>query len=341
MSTVRRRILKAAVFFGGVAAARAIIRRMKEFRLHGRTVLITGGSRGLGLLLAREFASQGARIVICARDHDELDVARVDLASRGAEVLALPCDVTDREQVDRMVREVRDEFGPVEVLVNNAGLIQVGPIEEMTLADFEEAMRVHLWAAIYTSLAVIPDMQARHEGRIVNIASIGGKVAVPHLIPYSASKFALAGFSEALRAELAKDGIAVVTVFPGLMRTGSAYRAHFKGQNKKEYTLFSLLNGLPVFSMDAGRAAKQIVTACKRGYPEVVLSPQAKFGAAFHALFPGLTTDILGLVGRALPGPGGIGIASIEGRHSETPVTRSFLTGPLQRAARANNEVRG
>src|ERR687891_1372920 len=103
--------------------------------------------------------------------------------------------------------------------------------------------------------AVIPLMKRQSYGRIVNIASIGGKVAVPHLLPYVASKFALVGLSEGMRAELLKDGIYVTTVSPGLMRTGSHLNAFFKGQHKKEYALFSIANALPLFSTSSKRAA--------------------------------------------------------------------------------------
>src|SRR6185503_4123757 len=120
--------------------------------------------------------------------------------------------------------------------------------------------------------AVLPEMRARREGRIVNITSIGGKISVPHLLPYSASKFALVGLSEGLRAELAKDGIVVTTICPGLMRTGSPRNATFKGQHRAEYAWFSIGDSLPVTAMSADRAARQILTACKRGEAEVVLS---------------------------------------------------------------------
>src|SRR5262249_29078614 len=143
--------------------------------------------------------------------------------------------------------------------VNNAGIIQVGPMETMTLADYQEAMRVHYWGPLYTALAVLPQMKQRRAGRIVNITSIGGKVAVPHLLPYVGSKFALVGLSEGLRAELMKDGILVTTVVPGLMRTGSPRNAFFKGQNEAEYAWFKIGDSIPVLTTSAERAARRIV----------------------------------------------------------------------------------
>jgi NAD(P)-dependent dehydrogenase (short-subunit alcohol dehydrogenase family) len=188
--------------------------------------------------MARQVLRQGAQVAICARDEAELERARRDLLRHGGTVLAIPCDVTDQNQVRTMVQAVLSHWRRVDVLINNAGTIQVGPAEHMTLEDYETAMRVHFWGPLYTTLAVLPDMRRRRQGRIVNISSIGGKVSVPHLLPYSASKFALVGFSAGLRAELAKDGIVVTTVCPGLMRTGSPHRAFFKGQHRAEHAWF-------------------------------------------------------------------------------------------------------
>jgi short-subunit dehydrogenase len=332
-------LLLAAAGVGALLATRALVRRWSEYDLRGKTVLITGGSRGLGLVMACEFAREGARLAICARDEGELERARADLKKLGAQVIAVPCNVTERTQVNEMVSVVTDHYGQVDVLVNNAGVIQVGPVEVMTLEDYDEAMRVHFWAPLYTTLAVLPEMRRRREGRIVNISSIGGKISVPHLVPYSASKFALVGLSEGLRAELQKDGVRVTTVCPGLMRTGSPRNATFKGQHRAEYAWFSISDALPVTAMMAERAARQIVDACKRGDAEIVLSIQAQLAVKFHALFPGLTQDLLGLVNRVLPGPGGIGRKRAKGKNSQSELSPSWLTVLNEKAAQRNNEV--
>jgi NAD(P)-dependent dehydrogenase (short-subunit alcohol dehydrogenase family) len=332
-------LLYAAAGAGALLAGRAAWRRWHEYDLRGKTVLITGGSRGLGLVLAREFAREGARVAICARDSRELERARADLSGRGAQVLAVPCDVTDKAQVSELTQIVRDRFGRIDVLVNNAGVIQVGPMEVMTLEDYDEAMRTHFWAPLYATLAVLPEMRRRRDGRIINISSIGGKISVPHLLPYSASKFALVGLSEGLRAELAKDNIAVTTVCPGLMRTGSPRNAFFKGRHRAEYAWFNISDSLPVTSMNAKRAARQIISACKHGDAEVILSIQAELAVRFHGLFPGLTADILGNVNRFLPAPGGIGTRRAKGKDSRSPASPSWLTALSEKAARANNEI--
>ena len=238
-----------------------------------------------------------------------------------------------------MMNVARDRFGRIDVLVNNAGVIQVGPVDVMTVEDYEEAMKTHFWGPLYTTLAVLPEMRRRGQGRIVNISSIGGKISVPHLVPYSASKFALTGLSEGLRAELLKDGVLVTTVCPGLMRTGSPRNALFKGQHRAEYAWFAISDSLPVTSMSAERAARQIIEATRRGSAEVILTIQAQLAVRFHGLFPGLTADLLGLVNKLLPGPGGIGRARAKGKDSQSSLAPSVLTALTERAARENNEM--
>jgi NAD(P)-dependent dehydrogenase (short-subunit alcohol dehydrogenase family) len=332
----------AAVGVGLCAATTAAVRWSRRFDFRGKVVLITGGSRGLGLVLARQFASEGAKVAICARDMEEIHRAIEDLAGRGTEILGVACDVTSQEDVSRMVAEVVERFGGVDVLVNNAGTIAVGPVETMTVADYEEAMKTHFYGPLYATLAVLPHLRERGGGRIVNVSSIGGKIAVPHLVPYSASKFALVGFSEGLRAELQKDNIFVTTVCPGLMRTGSPRNAFFKGQHRKEYTWFHVSDAIPGSSMCAMRAARQIVNACRYGRAEIVLSIQAKAAATLFALFPGISTQIAGMLNQfVLPAPGGIGEMRARGHESETPLTKSWLTRLSRLAERENNEVSG
>jgi NAD(P)-dependent dehydrogenase (short-subunit alcohol dehydrogenase family) len=318
---------------GLALAGRSIWRQLRAIDLRGQVVLITGSSRGLGFALAQEFAHQGARLVLCARNEQELERARRDIEQLGAEVLAVPCDVSRREQVQWMIAQALTHFGRVDILVNNAGVIMVGPVQAQTLNDFEEAMNTMFWGMVYTTLAVLPHMQARKSGRIVNITSIGGKVGVPHLLPYTAAKFAAVGFSEGLHAELAKEGIKVVTVVPGLMRTGSHVNAMFKGKHTAEYTWFSLGATLPIVAMSARRAARRIVRAARVGETEVLLGWQPQLVGRLHGLLPGFVINWLALDNRLMPAAGGIERQRRIGKESESPVTRSFITALGRRAA--------
>src|SRR5262245_13762383 len=326
---------------GAGLAAAYLIGRRPTYDVAAKVVLVTGASRGLGLILARQLSSMGARVAICARDQDTLERARQQLAVAGSEVLALRCDVASRHEMEQTVSRVQADLGNIDVLINNAGIITVGPLETMTHEDFEQAMAVNFWGPLNAILAVLPHMRRRRQGRIVNIASIGGKISVPHLLPYGASKFALVGLSEGLRAELAADGIVVTTVCPGLMRTGSPRHASFKGQHRAEYAWFSVSDALPGTSMDAERAARQVIRALRAGTSEVVLTTPAKLAAGFHGLMPGLTTNLLSAVNRLLPSAGpSAGAQSVKGRDSGSWISPSWLTALGERAAGRYNQAR-
>jgi len=283
--------------------AREAYRRLKLADISEQSALVTGGSRGLGFLVARELARAGCRVTICARTESQLERARLDLIKLTDEqhILAVVCDVSDRDSVERMVEEARLRFGEVDLLVNNAGIIQVGPAESMTLENFEECMNVMFWGVVHPTLAVLPTMLERGAGRIVNITSVGGKVSVPHLLPYSCAKFAATAFSEGLAAEVAQRGVAVTTIAPGVMRTGSYVNIAVRGDKVREFGWFALASSLPLITMDAERAARQIVRATRRGDTERILSTQANALARFHGLFPGTTVELMGVVNRLLP----------------------------------------
>lgn len=277
-------------------------------------------------------------MALLARDADSLQRAHELLRGKG-QVFVCPCDIRDREQVERALADVRGQFGPIDVLVNNAGTITVGPMDTMTPEEYREALDVFFWGPLHTSLAVLPEMRARRSGRIVNVSSIGGKISVPHLLPYSVGKFALAGFSEGIRSELTKDNVYVTTVYPGLMRTGSPRNADFKGKHRAEYTWFLLSDSMPGLSVDADRAAGKIVRACEYGEAELIISLPAKFAIKMHQLFPGLSSLALAAVNVGLPAPGELGQAKAKGAQSTTPITESWLTALDKKAAEKNNQI--
>jgi NAD(P)-dependent dehydrogenase (short-subunit alcohol dehydrogenase family) len=337
----QRALAAGAVALGSILVARTL-RGARRISFRGRTVLITGGSRGLGLVLARELGQEGARIALAARAADELERASRDLAGRGIEALTVACDVSNRADADRLVEEVTSRTGRLDVVINNAGVITVGPLEHMSPADFEEAMAVHFWGPLHVTLAALPQMRRQGGGRIVNISSIGGKIGVPHLVPYCASKFALTGLSDSMRSELAKDGIYVTTVCPGLMRTGSPFNAWFKGRHRQEFAWFLVSGSMPGATIDARRAAQQIVRACREGEAELVITWPAKLAVIANAVVPEAVALAMALANRLLPGAtderGDEGRSGWQSMSSHVPQT---LTRLSDKAAAENNEVPG
>jgi len=302
------------------------------------SALVTGGSRGFGFLLAREYLRRGARVAICARDADQLARAKQKLEELGSPVLAVPCDVRDPGAVRELVDTARQHFGGLDTVIHNAGVIQVGPFSHMTCADYEDALRVHLFGAMHVTRAALPAMLEARHGRIVHVASIAGLVPFPHLLPYDASKAALIGWSEGLAAELAGSGVTLTTVCPALMRTGSPRNARFKGRHRQEYAWFSIADSLPAVSIGAERAARRVVRAAERGQARVVVPAAARFAVAVHGVWPGLSLAARRVVARRLPPPGGIGERSALGSESESAWSPSPLTMLNERAAGENNE---
>jgi short-subunit dehydrogenase len=290
----------------GVLAGAILTARRAQDDLHGEVAVVTGASRGLGLLLARELAGQGCPLVICARDAAELERAADELRAVGAEVTTVACDVTDEATPQLLIDTAVQRYGRLDILVSNAGVIQVGPVQATQIGHYEMAMNTMALAPARLALTALPVMRRQGHGRIVTIGSIGGKISVPHLLPYSTAKFAAVGFSEGLRAELGRGPVTVTTVVPGLMRTGSHLQARFTGQPAKEFTWFSLGASLPLVSMDAERAARQIIAAVRQRRAEIILTPAGQLVSRAAGIVPGLTSEILHLVQRlALPAPSG------------------------------------
>lgn len=312
--------------------------RPDNYQLNGKVVLITGGSRGLGLVMARQLLHEGAKVVICGRNIEELEKAKMQLLEISQQIMTVPCDLTEKDQIVSLFDKIRSQWGKVDCLINNAGVIQVGPVETMEVEDFEKAMKIHFWAPLFTMLQVLPEMMKKEEGRIVNISSIGGKISFPHLLPYNASKFALTGLSEGMSVEMRNYGIKITTVCPGLMQTGSPLNADFKSQHKKEFSWFSIADSMPLLSMNAEKAASKIIMAMKRGDSSLNLGLPAKLAIAINGIAPGFVSDTFSAINQLLPAKGGIGSKTAKGRESESSWTKSFLTKNTRNAANKNNE---
>jgi NAD(P)-dependent dehydrogenase (short-subunit alcohol dehydrogenase family) len=293
-----------------VVAAYIAKRLSQPGRVRPRHVaVITGGSSGLGLALAHRFGKAGLRLVLAARDSDDLDLARKELLSAGSvqnedDILLVSCDVSDKDQAAGLIAAALNSFGQIDMLINNAGIIEVGPVENQSVEAYENAMANDFFGAVYTTYAALPYLLRKRQGAIVNVSSIGGKVAVPHLLPYVAAKFALTGFSEGLHAELRSKGIRVTTVCPGLMRTGGETHAHFSGQVEKEKRWFQTAARTPLLSADVHYAASRIFDAVAAGRAEITITPQAWLAARFAGWAPETMQAVSALINTyLLPDP--------------------------------------
>lgn len=323
------------ILLGGVALGYAITTRLRRYDFADKVVLITGGSRGLGLVLARQLAERGALIGLMARDAIELAKARQTISSQSI-VQLLPADVTAPSQVEQAVSTLMRRFGRIDVVINNAGQILSAPFDDTTDADFKAMLDVHFWGTLHVTRAALPYLARQQQARVVNVCSIGGRIPVPHLSAYCASKFAQVGLSEVMGEELRSRGIHVTTVLPGLMRTGSHRQAWFKGDQKAEYQVFSLIAGLPVTSMSADRAARLILRAAERGRAEAIIPFPVRQIAKVTALVPNTAAAVMAATNRVLPGPGSK--FAVQGKRlGLNPVVAAAATLG-ERAATRNNE---
>ncbi|MEX0661904.1 MAG: SDR family oxidoreductase [Balneolaceae bacterium] len=329
-----------AYAIGGYLVGKMIMRARRTFTLNNKVVLITGGTRGLGLVLARRIAQEGGKVVVCGRSNESLEEASRDLEKITSKHYAMPCDITDKQQVKQLIQRINVEVGTVDVLINNAGIIQVGPMELMNDEDYQSAMDVHTWGALNLINEVLPGMKRKKVGRIINIISIGGMISYPHLLPYNVSKHALSGLSKGVAAEINERNIRVTSVYPGLMRTGSPRNVDVKGQHKKEYAWFKILDSLPGISMNVDKAASRIVEALKRGDQTLILSFPAKIAAFLQVLAPDFTISMFKLDNYFLPSEPRVADGSQirKGYESESELSRSILTEKTDEAAVENLE---
>lgn len=299
---------------GALWGTRAYLRSRRWMDLRGRVAVVTGADSGFGLILAQQLAEQGAVVVVAARKADELQQAAEKVRSRGAqEVLAVPTDVSVEAEANHLIEETVRRFGRIDVLINNAGLMLVGAVPTITLDDYRNLMATNFWGAVYTSQAALPHMRTRQFGRIANVGSVGGRFVVPHMIPYVASKFALTGYTKALRVEAVRDNVFVTGIYPATIRTGGHTHAWFKGDQEAEYRWFAPSDALPGLATSAETAARGTIAAIQGGDPEKIIGLSAKLNIAFEGFFPDWTSELTALVERAMPAPKNVDAPAVQG----------------------------
>ena len=187
-------------------------------QLKGMVVLLTGGSRGIGPIVAEALAKRGTDIALAARSKSGLDDVATRLRELGIKALAMPIDLRQPSQREKLIADVLSEFGKIDILVNNAGLETEGAYAELSWASIQETIEVNLIAPMALTRLVLPGMLERKAGHIVNIASIAAKSGAPYAATYSGTKAGLAEWTRALRLELAGTGVHFSTIFPGYVR---------------------------------------------------------------------------------------------------------------------------
>lgn len=251
-------------------------------------IVITGASDGIGaemaLQLARQYP-QSLQLTLAARNLEALQAVAAQCQAQGAQVLVLPTDVSDQAACRALIERSAQHFGGIDVLVNNAGVSAHAWLEDVSaehLDWYEQLMRTNLWGSVWCTHAALPHLKASR-GRIVAVSSLAGLVGVPGRTAYSASKFAMAGFFEALRTELQSSGIAVTIAYPGVVDT----RIRYHGYNARGEA--AGVSGLKEDrAMPVAECARLILRGMERRQREVVMTTAGKLGRWIKLIAPGV-----------------------------------------------------
>ncbi|MBD2088553.1 SDR family oxidoreductase [Microcoleus sp. FACHB-1515] len=260
-----------------------------------QTALITGASHGIGRATALELACNGYDVVLAARTIDRLEAVAEEIRAIGRQAFVIQTDVRDRNQVDDLVQKAIGFLGSIDVLVNNAGVYYMGPVEAASIEDWQQIIQTNVWGYIHTIHALLPHFLERESGTIVNVVSIGGLDPIPYQVPYTTSKHALTGLTKSLHHELKPKGIHVCGIYPSFIRTELYERALFRGKEKQtERDRYDFVYGMfhsPILEKPEV-VAKAIRKAIEQKRGDVLVGTANFWSAAFH-LTPAIMIPIV------------------------------------------------
>lgn len=260
---------------------------MRQSKFNKKVTIITGASSGIGREMSRQLAAQGGYLTLAARRADQLEELADECHALGGRALAIQTDVSVEAQCKNMVERTVEKYGRIDNLINNAGITIWAKFEDMqTLEPFEQVMRVNYLGSMYCTYYALPHLKET-QGRIVAISSLAGKTGVPFRSGYSASKFALAGFFETLRIEVAPYGVSVTIIYPDFVQTGTRLQAF--GPDGKPLMRSPVREGKV---MQVDEAASIILKAVARRKREEIMSMRGKLGMWVKLIAPGLIDRI-------------------------------------------------
>lgn len=248
--------------------------------LRNSVAILTGASRGIGTFLADALARKGVNLALAARSKDDLEAVAEKVRARGVKVIAVPTDVSNPAELEDLVARTRDELGPIDLLVNNAGIEIPGYSERLGIGDIERGVTVNLTAPIQLTRLVLPEMVERRHGHICNIASVAGKVARPYATVYAATKHGLVGFSWSLRAEMEEHGVEVTVVCPGYVKDAGMF-----ADRTKELGVAYPTGALKAVTPQ--KVAEETITSIEKNRADFVVGPvMLKIADVAHAISP-------------------------------------------------------